>query len=419
MAERKRYEITVAPKATYLADQSDRAKNQYVFAYTITITNTGDVAGAARQPPLDHHRRRHRVQEVRGLGVVGQQPVLEARRELRVHERRDHPDAGGHDARQLPDGRRGRHDVRGADPAVHAVRAAHAALSSPSRATPRFRRGLASTRAAASPRAIVHHTMPTAITSATSASRKIHPIAPPPPSRRAVTSHCVARSRACARRPARRPRRPDARAAAAPPPAPAPPAPPPRAGVHARGLVATLPGWAAMTVAGRVARVPASAAARCRRGRDDARHSGSAPCADAAACRRPRRAQRCAHSSRPSFARTASPPPTAATPGSSPATTSRCSRARATRTARFTVPLYAAPDDLLTVDLAALYPELKDKRVRGRVEGKRVVPYWPRADIERGTAPLAARRSRTSPIRSTRSSSDPGLGPHRARRRHA
>jgi membrane-bound lytic murein transglycosylase A len=41
-----------------------------------------------------------------------------------------------------------------------------------------------------------------------------------------------------------------------------------------------------------------------------------------------------------------------------------------TKTTRFTVPLYAAPDDLLTVDLASLYPELKDKRLRGRVEGR-------------------------------------------------
>jgi membrane-bound lytic murein transglycosylase A len=54
----------------------------------------------------------------------------------------------------------------------------------------------------------------------------------------------------------------------------------------------------------------------------------------------------------------------------------------------YLVPLYGVPDDLLTVDLGDLYPELKDKRVRGRVDGRRVVPYWPRADIERGKAPL-------------------------------
>ncbi len=62
-------------------------------------------------------------------------------------------------------------------------------------------------------------------------------------------------------------------------------------------------------------------------------------------------------------------------------------RGSLTRTDAFTVPLYAAPDDLLTVDLASLFPELKDKRVRGRVDGKRVVPYWTRAEIERGAAP--------------------------------
>ena len=59
------------------------------------------------------------------------------------------------------------------------------------------------------------------------------------------------------------------------------------------------------------------------------------------------------------------------------------------RSARNHVPLYAAPDDLLTIDLTELYPELKDKRLRGRVEGRRVIPYWPRADIESGKAPIA------------------------------
>src|SRR5262249_45379032 len=56
------------------------------------------------------------------------------------------------------------------------------------------------------------------------------------------------------------------------------------------------------------------------------------------------------------------------------------------KSTRFSVPLYAVPDDLLIVELADLYPELKGKRVRGRVEGRRVVPYWSRADIENGHA---------------------------------
>ena len=46
---------------------------------------------------------------------------------------------------------------------------------------------------------------------------------------------------------------------------------------------------------------------------------------------------------------------------------------------------------MLIVDLGELFPELKDKRVRGRLEGKRVVPYWSRADIDAGRAPLAGK----------------------------
>ncbi|MEO8537981.1 MAG: murein transglycosylase A [Betaproteobacteria bacterium] len=59
--------------------------------------------------------------------------------------------------------------------------------------------------------------------------------------------------------------------------------------------------------------------------------------------------------------------------------------------AAYPVPLYAPPDDLVVVDLAELYPELKGKRVRGRLDGRRVVPYWPRADIDGGKAGIAAR----------------------------
>jgi membrane-bound lytic murein transglycosylase A len=61
------------------------------------------------------------------------------------------------------------------------------------------------------------------------------------------------------------------------------------------------------------------------------------------------------------------------------------------RSERNRYPLYAPPDDLLTIDLAELYPELEDKRLRGRVDGNRVVPYWPRADIEAGRAPLVGK----------------------------
>jgi membrane-bound lytic murein transglycosylase A len=61
------------------------------------------------------------------------------------------------------------------------------------------------------------------------------------------------------------------------------------------------------------------------------------------------------------------------------------------RSQRYDVPLYAPPDDLLVIDLAELYPELRDKRLRGRVDGRRVIPYWPRAEIENGHAPVAGK----------------------------
>lgn len=59
-----------------------------------------------------------------------------------------------------------------------------------------------------------------------------------------------------------------------------------------------------------------------------------------------------------------------------------------TPTARYRFPVYGMPDDLLIIDLASLYPELKKYRLRGRLNGNRVVPYYSRADIEAGKAPL-------------------------------
>ena len=49
------------------------------------------------------------------------------------------------------------------------------------------------------------------------------------------------------------------------------------------------------------------------------------------------------------------------------------------RTQRYRYPLYGEPDDLLTIDLSDVYPQLKGMRLRGRLEGKRVVPYYDRA----------------------------------------
>lgn len=47
-------------------------------------------------------------------------------------------------------------------------------------------------------------------------------------------------------------------------------------------------------------------------------------------------------------------------------------------------PVYATPDDLIVVDLSSVYPELKSMRLRGRLQGNKVVPYFTRAEIENG-----------------------------------
>ena len=76
MAESKKYEFTVAAEAAYLADQSDPSRNQYAFAYTITVTNTGSVPAQLLSRHWIITDSDHHVQEVKGLGVVGQQPRL-------------------------------------------------------------------------------------------------------------------------------------------------------------------------------------------------------------------------------------------------------------------------------------------------------------------------------------------------------
>ncbi len=53
----------------------------------------------------------------------------------------------------------------------------------------------------------------------------------------------------------------------------------------------------------------------------------------------------------------------------------------------FRYAIYGVPDDLLVIDLADMYPQLKGLRLRGRLDGQRVVPYYDRWQIENGHAP--------------------------------
>ena len=76
MAGANRYEASVSTQTQYLADQSDPAANRYVFAYTISIRNTGNVTAQLISRHWIITDARNQVQEVRGLGVVGAQPLL-------------------------------------------------------------------------------------------------------------------------------------------------------------------------------------------------------------------------------------------------------------------------------------------------------------------------------------------------------
>ena len=58
------------------------------------------------------------------------------------------------------------------------------------------------------------------------------------------------------------------------------------------------------------------------------------------------------------------------------------------KTKKFRIPLYAPPSDLITVDLSEVYPDLRYMRLRGRVEGDKLVPYLTREEIAKQGYPL-------------------------------
>ena len=74
--DRKRYEFTVAVQTAYLQEQSIPENNRFVFAYTISITNTGSVSATLLRRHWIITDANNKVQEVHGDGVVGEQPSL-------------------------------------------------------------------------------------------------------------------------------------------------------------------------------------------------------------------------------------------------------------------------------------------------------------------------------------------------------
>ena len=76
MAEGKKYNIHISVNTVYIAEQSDPAVDRYVFAYTITIANTGTEAAQLISRHWIITDADNVTQEVKGLGVVGEQPLL-------------------------------------------------------------------------------------------------------------------------------------------------------------------------------------------------------------------------------------------------------------------------------------------------------------------------------------------------------
>ena len=77
MASTSDYRIEISAATQYLPEQSDEAAGRYAFAYTITIRNAGNVAAQLISRHWIITDAQGVVQEVRGLGVVGAQPLLQ------------------------------------------------------------------------------------------------------------------------------------------------------------------------------------------------------------------------------------------------------------------------------------------------------------------------------------------------------
>lgn len=76
MAESKKHEFNITVRTSYVAEQSDPSSDRYVFAYTVQIVNEGTEAAQLISRHWVITDAENRVQEVRGLGVVGEQPFL-------------------------------------------------------------------------------------------------------------------------------------------------------------------------------------------------------------------------------------------------------------------------------------------------------------------------------------------------------
>jgi ApaG protein len=73
----KKYAFSVSVETAYLQDQSSPEDNKYAFAYTVTISNVGNIAAQLISRHWIITDANNNVQEVKGLGVIGAQPLLQ------------------------------------------------------------------------------------------------------------------------------------------------------------------------------------------------------------------------------------------------------------------------------------------------------------------------------------------------------
>jgi len=76
MENNDQHSFIIQTRVNYLPDQSDEAGDRFVFSYTITITNLGNAAVKLISRHWIITDAHNHVQEVRGQGVVGEQPLI-------------------------------------------------------------------------------------------------------------------------------------------------------------------------------------------------------------------------------------------------------------------------------------------------------------------------------------------------------
>jgi ApaG protein len=77
MSDDEKYNIHVAVANAFVPEQSDPERNRYVFAYTITLRNDGELAAQLLNRHWIITHGNGKTEEVRGEGVVGEQPLLQ------------------------------------------------------------------------------------------------------------------------------------------------------------------------------------------------------------------------------------------------------------------------------------------------------------------------------------------------------